>query len=255
MFIARTLCVFLLLVATAHAGRRPANPAPAPAGHIPENAISSGALDGHTDWKWNHDPDTPGTSDGSSKYPVADLSPDNAVRQFDMSFTNRGGELYHLQFARDDASTHFIYDTYVYLSDPAQVQNVELDMNQVIPDGRTVIFGTQCAGDSGTWQYTTVVQGKTRWNNSSVPCTPKTWVPRAWHHVQIASHRDQAGVVTYDWVGVDGEYHEFQNAGGPSALALGWHEADLLLNFQLDGVASKSGSVTAYLDRLTIYRW
>jgi hypothetical protein len=39
----------------------------------------------------------------------------------------------------------------------------------------------------------------------------------------------------------------------PSAFALGW-EPTLLTNFQLDGVGS-SGSSTAYVDNMTIYRW
>jgi hypothetical protein len=59
--------------------------------------------------------------------------------------------------------------------------------------------------------------------------------------------------VTHDWVSLDGTTSNFQNAVGPSAESLGWAMGDLLLNFQLDGAGS--GSITAYIDEMTIYRW
>ena len=60
--------------------------------------------------------------------------------------------------------------------------------------------------------------------------------------------------MTYDWVNLDGTATDFKNATGPSAENLGWEMGDLLLNFQLDG-AGTSGSITAYIDELTIHRW
>lgn len=60
--------------------------------------------------------------------------------------------------------------------------------------------------------------------------------------------------MTYDWVNLDGVTTNFLNASGPSAEALGWAAGVLLLNFQIDG-ANTSGTVTAYLDQLTIHRW
>jgi len=54
---------------------------------------------------------------------------------------------------------------------------------------------------------------------------------------------------------VDGVYTDFQNATYDSAFALGWAIGDLLINFQIDGYNSGSGSNTLYTDKLTIYRW
>lgn len=228
---------------------------PNPIYGIPSNAVSSGTLDGARRWKWNHDPGTPGSSIGSSEYPVAGLSSDDSAHKFTVTYSQHGGEIYHLSFARDTAVTHFVYDTYLYIVDPSQLQNVELDMNQVMADGRTVIFGTQCASGTGTWEFTTASNNHPHWHASNVPCNPKAWAAKTWHHIQIASHRDAAGVVTYDWVNVDETFTGFQNASGPSALSLGWAGGDLLLNFQLDGASANSGSITAYTDKLTIYRW
>ena len=79
------------------------------------------------------------------------------------------------------------------------------------------------------------------------PCNPQTWTANSWHHVQIASHRDDSGVVTYEWVNFDGTHSDFKNATGNSALALGWAKDHLLLNFQLDASSKDSGIMTAYL--------
>ncbi len=223
---------------------------------FPATATSSGDLEGASNWAWNHDPGTPGNSRGSSLYPESNPSLDGTARQYYFTYSNHGGEIYHVVFGHDANASHFVYDTFVYFTDPSQVANVEMDMNQVMTDGRTVIFGTQCASGSGTWEYTTISSdGKTHWYPSNIQCRPKDWAANAWHHVQIASHRDDAGVVTYDWVIVDGVKSTFQNASGPSAVGLGWPFGDLLLNFQLDGMSGATGAVTAYTDKMTIYRW
>jgi hypothetical protein len=217
------------------------------------SGTSSGDLDGSTDWEWNHDPGTPGSSTGSTAYPISSPAMDGAARKFYFTYSSSGGEIYHLSFAKDTTATHFVYDTYIYLTDPSQVQNIELDMNQVTSDGKTVILATQCASGSGTWEWTAVSNGGTHWHPSNIPCSPKTWTANTWHHVQIATHRDDAGNVTHDWVSLDGTTSNFQNAVGPSAESLGWAMGDLLLNFQLDGAGS--GAITAYIDEMTIYRW
>lgn len=219
---------------------------------IPPNAISSGDLDGASEWQWNHDPGTPGTSGGSSLYPATDLTLDNAAREFHVTYSDSAGELYYLPFGSDPTATHFVYDAYVYLVDPSRIQNIEMDMNQVMSNGQTVILGTQCASGSGTWEYTTV-SGSAQWNPSNILCNPKAWTANTWHHVQIASHRDPTGIATYDWVNLDGILSNFQGASGASALSLGWPPGDLVLNFQLDGAGS--GSMTVDIDQLTIYRW
>jgi hypothetical protein len=219
---------------------------------IPANAISSGDLDGASAWQWNHDPGTPGASAGSSLYPLTGLTLDNAAREFYVTYSGGAGELYHLAFGSDTTASHFVYDVYVYLVDPSQIQNIEMDMNQVMSNGQTVILGAQCASNSGTWEYVTV-SGGAHWNRSTILCNPQNWTANTWHHIQIASHRDAIGTATYDWVNLDGILSDFRGASGASVLSLGWPAGDLLVNFQLDGVGS--GSMAVDIDQLTIYRW
>ena len=221
---------------------------------IPSYAVLSGDLEDASNWEYVHDGSTPGDSNGSTVYPATAPSGD-AAREFYMTYSRYGGELYHLSFGNDTSATHFVYDTYIYLVDPSSVQNVEMDVNQVMPNGETVILGAQCASGSQTWEFTTINDGGTHWSPSNLPCNPKTWIANTWHHVQIASHRDGNGVVTYDWVNLDGTHSDFQNANGYSAQALGWPQGDLLINFQLDGDNADNGSITAFIHKTNIYRW
>jgi hypothetical protein len=231
----------------------PAPPAPAPPERIPSYATSSGDLDGAS-WEYVHDTGTPGASTGSILYPATTPLYDDAL-EFYMTFSDYGGERWYLSFGNSTSATHFVYDTYVYFVDPSQVQNVEMDVNQVMANGETVILGTQCASGSQTWEYATITNGDAHWNASNVPCNPTTWTANTWHHIQVGVHRDSNGVVTHDWVNLDGTHTVFNNAVGGSAQQLGWTIGDLLTNFQLDGDNADSGSITSYVHEMTIYYW
>jgi hypothetical protein len=218
---------------------------------IPSNAIASATLDGKN-WSGRKDSGTPGSAQGSTAYPVNTPLYDLA-RKFFMTYSNHGGFRWHLSFANDASATHFIYDTYVYIANPSQVANIELDMNQVMSNGATVIYGTQCSSYSKTWEFA-YVSGGSHWRSSNIPCNPKNWAANSWHHIQIASHRNSSGVVTYEYVNVDGTHRVFNNATVNAAEHLGWAKGTLLINFQLDG-ANSSGSITAYIHKMTIFRW
>jgi hypothetical protein len=220
---------------------------------VPSYAIGTGNLDGKS-WASEHDAGTNGTSRGSTVYPASTPSYDDA-RKFYMTYTRRAGQRWHLSFAKDASKTHFVYDTYVYITNPSQLANIELDVNQVISNGKTVIYGVQCSTYSKTWEYTVYTGGYSHWKSSNLGCNPRTWKANSWHHIQIASHRDSSGNVYYDWVNLDGGHHVFsynKNVGGRS---MGWSKGTLLINFQLDGYSSGSGSITAYIHKLTIFRW
>jgi hypothetical protein len=219
---------------------------------IPASAIASANLDGKS-WAYEQDAGVPGSARGSTVYPATTPSYDDA-REFYMTYSKHGGVRWHVSFAKDANATHFVYDTYVYIVNPSQVANLELDMNQVMPNGKTVIFGTQCSSYTKTWEYT-YVSGGAHWKSSNVACNPKNWAAKSWHHIQIASHRNSSGVATYDWVNVDGTHSVFKNATVNAAESLGWAKGDLLINFQMDGANAGSGSITAYIHKMTIFRW
>lgn len=219
---------------------------------IPSYAHSSGDLASFGNWIWTHDKGTPGSASGTSHYPESNPSLDGKARQFEMSQSGKGGLRYSLTFAHDAEATHFIYDTYVYIDDPAQLANLEMDMNQVIPNGDTVILGFQCSMYSNTWEYSLVSGGGPHWHSSGVGCNPRNWKAYAWHHVQIATHRT-GNDVTYDWVSFDGVTHPI-NRTGLGALPLHWAAGDLILNFQLDGATSR-GTINMFADKMMVYYW
>ena len=62
---------------------------------------------------------------GSILYPATTPSFDDAL-EFYMTYSDYGGERWHLSFGNSPSATHFVYDTYIYFVDSSQLQNVEM---------------------------------------------------------------------------------------------------------------------------------
>lgn len=223
---------------------------------IPANAIGVGSLQTLSNWIGARDAAVKGGAKGSMKV-VSSPSLSGTAREFNTSYTDNGDERYSVSFGDDAVSKNFFYDGWVYFKDSAaDIANLELDMNQVLANGQTVIYGVQCDGNSGTWDYTinagTPQHQIDRWVHTTTPCNPGTWSVNTWHHVQISYFRDDVGNVTYNSAWLDGVQQPL-NATALSAAALGWSQ-DLVTNFEVDGNHG-SGKSTVYLDNLIIYRW
>lgn len=182
----------------------------------------------------------------------------NAARQFVTNYANYAGERYDVKIGTDATPENFVYDTWMYLSSPINdIANVEMDLNQVMANGQTVIFGFQCDGWSRTWDYTentgSPSEPHDQWIHSNQTCNPQAWSANTWHHIQISYSRDNSGNVTYKSVWFDGAQQDI-NVTAPSAFALGWGPSQLT-NFQIDGMTSTNGSATVYLDKFTISSW
>jgi len=223
---------------------------------IPSNATAAKQTQLLPNWRIKHDPGTPGTSTGSMAV-VNNPSLSGEAQQFFTTFTGAGGELYSLSYGNDSAAKNFVYDAEVWIDAGSQIANLEMDNNQVIPNGDTVIYAFQCSGHTNTWEYSSNAGTRTapvvKWLRSSAPCNPANWATNTWHHVQISYSRDDSGNVTYHSVWLDGVESPI-NQTVNSDFTLGWAAGTLITNFQVDG-AGTSGSATLYLDNLTIYRW
>ncbi len=236
----------------------PTNTSPAPASvsssyGVPSYARASSDLDTAGNWAWEHDGGTPGSSHGSTSFPAYTGYDDS--RQLYMTYSDHGGERWHLSWGRDASATHFVLDTYVYVVNPDQLANLELDINQVMGNGETVLLATQCSSYSHSWEWTYQSGNRPHWHNSNIYCNPKGWSAKTWHHIQIGMHRDNNGYVVHDWVNFDGGHSTFSGAAGSAGLWLGWASGSLTSNVQLDGANWGSGSVNAYIHKLTVYRW
>ncbi|QNI30596.1 hypothetical protein H7849_15790 [Alloacidobacterium dinghuense] len=224
---------------------------------VPSDAISVSGIQTLSNWQGVNDSGSgSGMSIGSTAI-TNSPSQSGHTRQFATTYADSGAERYFVSFGDDTEATNFLYDAWVYLNgSSSQIANLEMDMNQVMPNGQTVIFGVQCDGYSGTWDYTTnagtPASPSDRWLHSKASCNVRNWTINSWHHVQISYSRDNSGNVTYKSVWVDNDRQDL-NATVPSAFALGWAPA-LLTNFQVDGLGAK-GSPVIYLDNLRVYRW
>jgi hypothetical protein len=223
---------------------------------IPSDASTVSNLQAVTGWQAAHDSGGQGASSGSSSR-VSSPSLYGTARQYDTSFSDSGDERFSISFSDDVNSKNFFYDTWVYLTSSAsQLGNIEMDVNQVMSNGQTVLVGVQCDGYSGDWAYTvntgSASDVKPHWQGKSgTSCNPRNWSRDTWHHVQFSFSRDDSGWITYQSIWLDGVESQL-NESAFGAADLGWGPT-INTQFQLDGIGT--GSVTAYLDNLTISRW
>jgi len=228
-----------------------------PAANVPSTAIAVSSIQKQSYyWKASSDAATSGIASGTMSM-TSSPSISGSTRKFVTSYRNSAGERFWTSFGSDTKAHNFLYDVYLYLdSTSTDIANIEMDMNQVIGNGQTIIYGFQCDGYTNSWDYTTNAGSPEnpvdQWVHSSVPCNPRSWTRNTWHHVQVAYSRDDSGNVTYKYVTFDGTQKNI-NETVPSAFALGWGST-LLTNFQIDGLGGY-GTANAYVDKLTVYRW
>ena len=223
---------------------------------IPADAIAVSQIQALPDWHFKHDPGTKGSSTGAMAL-VSDPALSDQAAEFKNTFQNWGGEIYTKSWDNDPDAQNFVYDGYVWIQTGSIVGNLEMDNNQVMSNGDTIIYSFQCAGDSKTWDYGsnagTAKHPNVKWVHSKQPCNPASWTRDTWHHVQISYSRDDIGNITFHSVWLDGVEAPI-NETVFGAFSLGWAKGDLMTNFQVDGAGS-SGASTLYLDNLTFYRW
>ena len=224
---------------------------------VPAQANSVSSIQTFGGWTAIHDTGTPGSSSGWSAT-TSSPSRSGAARRFSMSYSYYGGERYSATFGDDESASNFIFDTWVYIPSPnSGLVNLELDLNQVLSGGQTVIYGMQCDGWSNSWDFSvnkgTTSQPNIQWQHSSAPCNVRSWSTNTWHHVQLSYSRNDTGWITYKSAALDGVQRAI-NVTVLGAYSLGWSPT-LLMNVQLDGATSGSGSANVILDDMIVYRW
>jgi hypothetical protein len=226
------------------------------ANYVPSSSSNLGSVQ-TLGWAAINDTAAGGSASGWTNV-VSSPSITGAARQFASSYSNYGAVRYSSTMADDVNAMNFLYDGWVYIQNSgADVANIEMDINQVMANGQTVIMGFQCDGWTSTWDYTvnrgSATSPNDQWVHSGAYCNPHGWGVNQWHHVQIQSSRNPSGWVTYSYVKLDGVQ---QNIGvtAYSAFALGWGPT-IVTNFQVDGATSYGGGSHVFLDNLSISRW
>ena len=197
-------------------------------------ADSSGDMDGSSKWTQAHDGGTPGTSRGSTVYPATTPLYDDA-RKFYMTYTDKAGERWSDTFTKDP-TVYFVLDTYIFLPNPSEVMNIELDINQVTSNDETVILSTQCSGEigngnTGTQKGLTITgspQGSSATRRSGTPMCGITS-----RSVCTANPMGSSVMITSSWTALKRIWGEDTE----SAHFLRWGEGDLNIQFQIEGAS------------------
>ena len=224
---------------------------------VPSGATNLSNIQVSGSWSNTHDAGTPGSSSGWSGLTGSPSRSGNA-RHLSTSYSNYGGERYETHISDNTSAHNFVYDVWVYIKDTTTgVKNLELDLNQVIANGWTVIMGVQCDGWTGTWDFTTNKGSATSpndtWVHSGATCNPQSWGVNAWHHIQYSVYRDDSGFVTYQWMSLDGAKQTL-NAKTFAGFALGWKKT-VLTNFQVDGGTSYAYGSNVFVDNMNVSYW
>jgi hypothetical protein len=109
---------------------------------IPSGALSTRSIQKLSNWQGSYDT---GTGNGSSTSTgkmslTSSPSRSGSARKFETSYKNAGGERYWVSFGADTATTHFLYDAWIYFDGSSRnVANLELYMNLVIAMGPPLI--------------------------------------------------------------------------------------------------------------------
>lgn len=227
------------------------------ASSVPWNATNASNIQVTGSWQSVHDGGTSGSSSGTS-YLTSSPSRSGNARHYSTSYTNYGGQRYSTHISDNTAAHNFVYDVWVYIKDSSTgVKILEMDLNQVIANGWTVIMGVQCDGWTGTWDFTTNKGSATSpndtWVHSGAKCNPQSWGVNAWHHIQYSVYRDDSGFVTYQWMSVDGAKQTL-NAKTFAGFALGWGKT-VLTNFQVDGGTSYAYGSNIFVDNMNVSYW
>lgn len=201
-------------------------------------------------WSGVHDSATSGSATGLSVYPVTVGG--RRARSFVSNYMNNGGLRYHCAYGNDAAAHNFVYAGDLWFDDLTPLAQMELDNNQVVDD-KTYIFGVQANNTSGAWDVTKA-DTTCHWVPTTAKGSPNAWPAKTWLHFEIASHRDDAGNITYDAVHFNGMTQQI-GITFPASLALRWKPLGLLMvNLQLGG-ALASGSILVYGSNLCVARW
>lgn len=207
-------------------------------------------------WTVAHDTGANGSASGSTAI-VTSPTLSGHARKYIAHYSSNGAERFSKSFADDRTSTNFLYDAWVYISSSSSsIANIEMDLNQTMTSGNTLILGFQCDGWKGKWDYSentgTPTKPVGKWVSTSIGCNPASWSRNKWHHVQIAFSRGtSSGNVTYKSVTLDGTTHTI-NKTAFAARAMGWGSS-IVTNFQIDGRGS--GTATVYVDKMNVSRW
>lgn len=224
----------------------PANPEPT----IPANATVVDMLPAVVPWQMNHDAGTPGSSTGTTAYPIT--APDGTTcRQFQFTDTAKGGEIYHANVLKDSSAFNtFCYEAVESSPDWSNIACAEKDLEHADATGAYVDMATQLDAHSNTVEVT----GGHAWQKTKVLADPSKRAANVLHTTRIYARDNGDGTSTYIGIFLDGTYYPIGVTLNDTGSTK-WGKNVLNLQLQYDGVSAGSVQSTVYMHVLRVHCW
>jgi len=174
------------------------------------------------------------------------LTMDTKAAHFNLAGTTPYSDaIWWTQLTPSDSASHFTYDLYFYIKDPASSEALEFDMNQTT-GGRRYVYGTQCGVNyDHQWDVWDTANG--HWMPTGVPCTVQAL---AWNHLTWEFSRSN-GQINFVSVTLNGVKSYVNKSYSSKAWTNG---PELNVAFQMDHTgASKAYDV--WLDKVSVTQW
>ena len=182
----------------------------------------------------------------SMKQFISNPSMDGKSAEFFLGGTTPyAAALWWKQLGPRDSVTHFVYDLWFYMKDPAASQALEFDVNQTV-NGKMYIFGTECnLRGSRTWRVWDYYK---RWVDTGISCTaPKAYT---WHHLVWEFERTSGGKTRFISVTLNGKKSYVNHYHNPKPKSV----RELNVAFQMDGNSTMT-DYQVWLDKIKLSVW
>lgn len=230
----------------------PPPPPPIPEPTIPASAVTVDMLPSVIKWQMNHDAGTPGSSSGTTSYPVT--SDDGSiVRRFQFTLTAKGAEIYHANVLADSSMYNtFCLETVESSADWSNIACSEKDMEHVDATGAYVDMAIQLSTYSGAVEITQ----NQKWVSAKIQADPTKLAPKILHTQRRYVRDNGDGTVNYMGIFMDSGYTPFANSAAvPSRPSAKW--GPKILNLQIQYGGKSAGSVSSIVDMyvLRVHAW
>jgi hypothetical protein len=189
---------------------------------------------------------SPSLSGNAAQFQIGGTTPYS-----DVLWTNPVIGQFSTQGLPDNAHTllptihNFIYDADFYVTDLAQTQVLEFDVNMYI-NSVGMTWGHQCnhLGD-GDWD----ISVNSGWISTGVPCN---LIDKSWNHVTIQVQLESDGSLLFQTITLNGTTANINRTMQPYAVPSSWY--GICLNYQMDGNYQQAANTT-YVDNMSLTYW
>lgn len=186
-----------------------------------------------------------GPSAATSTTNVSTPSLDGKSRQFTIASSHSFADaIWWKSMAGNDSKTHFTYDFYFYIKNPAAAEALEFDVNQSAGK-RRYIYGTQC-GVNYDHQWDVWDTAGNTWRKTGIPCSPTAF---SWNHVTWEFERS-GGFIHFISVTMNGK----KSYVNRSYNSKPWGASEISVAVQLDQTASHT-TYSEWVDKINVTMW